>query len=106
MAAVPITIIGIVTNSSGQSDQVTLVGLAHITGLGVGGGPIIPPTTTPPDAHPEHPIVIPPPPDGVPPGTPDDDGMVKDPPPNGGWGYNEKFGWGYFPGKSGAGPKK
>ena len=107
MAAVPITIVGIITNSKGESDQVTLVGLSHITGLEVGGGPVYPPEIWGPnDPRPTPPIHIPPPPTEVPPGNPDEDGMVKDPPAGGGWGYNATFGWGYFPMKSGAGPKK
>lgn len=59
------------------------------------------------DLHPEHPIVIPKPPVEIPP-IPDPlppDGMVKNPPATGGWGYNAKFGWGYFPGPTQPGPK-
>lgn len=54
MAAIPITIVGIETRDDGSSGNVTIVGMASITGLGVGGGPIIPPAGPPP--HPEHPI--------------------------------------------------
>ena len=96
MAAVPITIIGIQTDESG-SRNVTITVMASLTGIGVGGGPILPvrpahpiapggppphpehPIVIPPEIwpnppegtapHPEHPIVIPPP-DGSPPGTP------------------------------------
>jgi hypothetical protein len=39
MAAVPITIVGIETKDDGTSGQVTIVGMASLTGLGVGGGP-------------------------------------------------------------------
>lgn len=92
MAAVPLTIVGIETREDGTSGSVTIVGMASITGLGVGGGPIMPPGKPPgiwpgpgdPDypgkppsqppsiwpnppegiaPHPEHPIVIPVPPD-------------------------------------------
>lgn len=40
MAAVPITIVGIATSDTGATSNVTLVGMASITGLGVGGGPM------------------------------------------------------------------
>lgn len=72
MAAVPVTIVGIQTDELG-SRNVTITGMASLTGVGVGGGPVIPPgslphpehpivipPTPPSDAHPEHPIVIPP----------------------------------------------
>lgn len=55
MAAVPVTIVGILTTDQGSTNA-TMVGMASLTGLGVGGGPIMPPS----DAHPEHPIVLPP----------------------------------------------
>lgn len=90
MAAVPITISGVLCDKYGRTIQpVTIVGEATITGLGVGGGPIIPPSggsppviwpgpgdpdypiglppgiwPNPPEGQapiPEHPIVIPPP---------------------------------------------
>lgn len=56
----------------------------------------------PSPGHPAHPIVIPPPTEGP---QPPADGMAKPPPPNGGWGYSTEYGWGYFPGSQGAGPK-
>lgn len=55
MAAVPVTIIGTMTDKDG-SQNVTITGMASLTGLDVGGGPIMPPS----DAHPEHPIYLPP----------------------------------------------
>lgn len=71
MAAVPITLVGVSTDDSGQARNVTFVGMASITGLGVGGGPMPPgrpPGTIWPDPgplpHPEHPIA----PGGRPPG--------------------------------------
>jgi hypothetical protein len=61
MAAIPITIVGIETRDDGSSGNVTIIGMASITGVGVGGGPIIPPPSQPPSgAHPEHPIWGPP----------------------------------------------
>lgn len=75
MAAVPITISGVLCDKLGRTIQsVTLVGEASITGLGVGGGPIIPPeggapgeppSIWPSPGHPAHPIA----PGGKPPGT-------------------------------------
>lgn len=62
MAAVPVTIVGILTTDGGSTNA-TMVGMASLTGLGVGGGPIVPPS----DAHPEHPIVLPPDKPSVPP---------------------------------------
>lgn len=78
MAAVEVTISGVLFDKYNRtSQQVVLIGEATLTGLGVGGGPIIPPGPirpppgiwpNPPEGiapHPEHPIVIP-----VPPNTP------------------------------------
>lgn len=79
MASVPITIIGSLTDKDG-SQNVTLTGMASITGLEVGGGPIVggppsiwpgrpehpiapggePPSIWPSPGRPAHPIVIPP----------------------------------------------
>lgn len=64
MAAVPITLVGIQTGEDGKSQNVTIVGMASLTGLSVGGGPVTPPPGIWPGPgplpHPEHPIVIPP----------------------------------------------
>jgi hypothetical protein len=64
MASVPVTIDGVLFDKYGRTTQlVRLMGEAVITGLGIGGGPIIPPESgQPPDsgAHPEHPIYYPP----------------------------------------------
>jgi hypothetical protein len=102
----------------------TIVGYAWVTGLGVGGGPIIPPAQPGEPPRPEHPIVLPPTPpiEGQPPipthpivlpdpptsppDVPPQDNMVKPPPPEGGWGWNPVYGWGYFPGTGSAGPKR
>lgn len=61
MAAINVTLVGL-----GNGEPFTFVGLASLTGLGVGGGPILPPEgpgTWPPQRppHPSHPIVTPPP---------------------------------------------
>jgi hypothetical protein len=117
MAAVPITIIGIQTDEQG-SRNVTITGMASITGLGVGGGPITPPPAKPThpivlpgdpswgsDPHPTHPIVLPDPPVEPPTGEADEDGFIKPPPENGGWAYHEDHGWLYSPGPGAAGPK-
>lgn len=93
MAAVPITIIGTATDSDG-SKNITIVGLASHTGLGVGGGPIEPPeggeggeppSIWPGDEHPEHPIYLPPgiwpdPPEGS---APHPEHPIVIPPPDG-----------------------
>lgn len=52
MSAVPVTLVGVMTAEGGSSFNCTFNGIASISGLGVGGGPVIPPS----DAHPEHPI--------------------------------------------------
>lgn len=61
MAAVPVTIIGIQTDELG-SRNVTITGMASLTGVGVGGGPIMPgqPPSIWPGGKPTHPIVLPP----------------------------------------------
>lgn len=73
MAAVPITINGVLCDKYGRTiQQVVLVGDATITGVGVGGGPIVPPegggegppSIWPSPGHPAHPIA----PGGPPPG--------------------------------------
>lgn len=64
MAAVPITIVGILTTGDGNSQNATMVGMASLTGLGVGGGPMPPVGIWPSPGHPAHPIA----PGGPPPG--------------------------------------
>lgn len=84
MAAVEVTISGVLYDKTARTTQpVVLIGEATLTGLGVGGGPVIPPpgegkppSGKPPGIwggpwdppHPEHPIVLPPG-TNVPPGT-------------------------------------
>lgn len=117
MAAVEVTISGILYDKLNRTTQnVVLIGEATLTGLGVGGGPIIPPGQPPSSgAHPEHPIYYPPvisgppgpwptPPIYIPPcpdQPPPDPGTPKPPPPEGGWGWHPEYGWGYFPGGGG-----
>lgn len=125
MAEVPITINGVICDLYGRTitGPIKLVGSAMLTGLGVGGGPIIPPDgggIQPPsdahpshpialpgdpwwgqDLHPAHPIVIPPGWGEGPPVDPPPTGGIKPPPPDGGWGYHPEYGWGYFPGGGG-----
>lgn len=123
MAAVEVTITGMLYDKINRTVQnVVLIGEASLTGVGVGGGPIIPPVQPPGggspghpahpivlpgdpswgDPHPAHPIVLPPP---NLPGPPNGGEAVKPPPEEGGWGYFPSYGWGYFPGSSGPGPK-
>lgn len=108
MSAVDVTITGVLYDKVNRTVQaVVLIGEASLTGLGIGGGPILPPASpgvpTHPimlpgmpgwgDPHPAHPIVVPEPPTEPPP----DQGTVKPPPPGGGWGWHPDYGWGYFP---------
>lgn len=85
MAAVGVTISGILYDKKAKTQQnVALIGAISLTGIGVGGGPIIP-GGPPSDAHPEHPIVIPPtiwpdPPEGV---APHPEHPIVIPPPAG-----------------------
>lgn len=61
MAAVEVTISGVLYDKYNRTQQnVVLIGEGSLTGLGVGGGPIIPPGQPPSGAHPEHPIFYPP----------------------------------------------
>lgn len=116
MAAIEITISGVIYDKFDRTGRpVTIIGDAVLTGLGIGGGPIIPPPGMPPidtGARPEHPIYYPPgslphpehpiylPPNITPP-VPPDPGTPKPPPPEGGWGWHPEYGWGYFPGGGG-----
>jgi len=115
MAAVPVTIVAIVypRDKSTEPYPATIQGFAHITGLGVGGGPIEPP----PDIPVEPPLVIwggggvgdyidagfpipQPPPDKPPP-------VVEK--PHEGWNWSAaKSGWYflYVPREGEAGPKR
>lgn len=56
-----------------------------------------------PGDPPERPVPVPPEPPTEPPTSP---GGEKPFPPDGGWGYKEPWGWIYWPGGSGAGPKR
>ena len=87
MAAIPVTIRGTLKDiDSGNEEEVELQGELTLTGLTVGGGPIIPEAGTPP-GEPQFPIVLPP---GTPPFYPEAPGgyppMIGggpiDPPPN------------------------
>ena len=97
MAAVPVTIQCMVypRDKSGPPYPATLVGFASITGLQVGGGPILPPSEVPPvdppliiwggpiDPYPSHPIYYPDPPT-----------KPEEPPPEGWrWVYSPVYGW-------------
>lgn len=120
MAAVEITISGVLYDKLNRTTQpVVLIGEASLTGLGLGGGPIVPPAQPPSDpVHiwgggnvpmPSPPIANVP---GAPgyrppePGAPPDPGL-KPPPAAGGWGYVglPGYGWAYYPGPHEAGPK-
>lgn len=114
MAAVEITISGVLYDKLNRTtQQVVLVGDASLTGIGIGGGPIIPPGSPPgiwgpTDPRPTPPIYIPPEPPTQPPiGTPDDDGFIKPPTGNGpSWAYHQTYGWLLDPGGTLAGPKR
>jgi len=120
MAAVEVVISGLLYHGkSGAGTPVTIVGIAGLTGLSVGGGPVYPPEQPPveqPPGTPVHPIWGPPgfnppgagmppgiwggpvlPPITIPPDPPTTPSEPKPPPPNGGWGWHPEYGWGYFP---------
>lgn len=123
MAVVPVTIACTIypKNKTVPPYPATIVGYAWVTGLEVGGGPVIPPGPGLPhpshpivlpgdpewgqDLRPEHPIVLPPT-DPSPPDIPITPSEPKPPPAGGGWGWSPTYGWGYFPGPGQAGPKK
>lgn len=71
MAALEITITGVLYDKLNRTTQnVVLIGEASLTGVGVGGGPIIPPGQPPSPGVPTHPIMLPGMPGwGQPPGT-------------------------------------
>ena len=122
MAGVPITFRGTMypKNKTDPPYAFTAVGIANITGLSVGGGPILPPDEVPPiepplviwggpiDPYPDHGLPEPPqPPDKPPEGAP--------PKPHEGWNYNNgsnpdypNTGWYfvYIPGPTDAQPHK
>lgn len=115
MAAVPVTIQCLVypRNKTVAPFPATIVGLANITGLGVGGGPIEPP----PDITPEPPLVIwgggnepfPTPPIHLPPEGPPDVPPPQVEKPHPGWNWSViKSQWYflYVPGEGQAQPKK
>lgn len=116
MAAIEITVSGVLYDKLNRTmQQVVLIGEASLTGLGIGGGPIIPPDKPGhPPGYPAFPIAGPPgvdfpdkpgypptigggpiiPPPIEPPPNPE---TPKPPPPGGGWGWHPEYGWGYFP---------
>lgn len=117
MSAVPVTIVCMVypRDKSTEPYPATLAGYAHITGLGVGGGPIDPP----PDITPKPPLVIwgggnepfPTPPIELPgiDNPPPDKPPVAVEPPHEGWNWSAaKSGWYflYVPREGAASPKK
>lgn len=56
MAAVDVTISGILYDKLNRTvQQVVLIGEASLTGVGVGGGPIVPPNQPPSGGAPPHP---------------------------------------------------
>jgi hypothetical protein len=71
MSAVEVTISGVLYDKFNRTtQQVVLIGEAFLTGLGVGGGPIVPPPFDPNAPRPSHPIMLPGMPGfGQPPGT-------------------------------------
>jgi hypothetical protein len=115
MSHVPITINGVAypKNKKDPPMPVTIVGYAWISGLQVGGGPVLPPEIEqPPDQPPviwgggNEPFPTPPielPPPTEPPSPPE---AVKPPPDGGGWAWGPNVGWIFVPGSSTPGPKR
>ena len=110
MSAVEVTISGVLYDKMNRTTQnVVLIGEATLTGLGVGGGPVIPRPQPPgiwgpTDPRPTPPIYIPEPPSI--PTEPPPDGADKPPPDDGGWGFVAEWSkWGYFPAPDEAQPK-
>ena len=134
MSAVEVTITGVLYDKLSRTGRpVVLIGEASLTGVGVGGGPIIPegggeepPEIWPSPGRPTHPIA----PGGRPPGIwpspgrpthpiapggpevppmpeePPTGGGDKPPPTDGGWGFVADWSkWGYFPAADAAQPK-
>lgn len=79
MASVPVTIVGTLTDKDG-SQNVTIVGMAQITGLEVGGGPVQPPQIWPSPGRPAHPIAPGGEPPSIWPGPGDPDFPIQVPP--------------------------
>ena len=113
MPAVPITIVG--TSTSGEAtSQVTITGIAFVTGLEVGGGPVMPPQA-PVDpgygqGHPMPPHVGggPAAPPAYPSTGPVVPPMPEQPPDTsagGGWVWSPIYGWVWRPAGSGGKPK-
>ena len=114
MSAVEVTITGVLYDKLSRTGRpVVLIGEASLTGVGVGGGPIIPegggeepPEIWPSPGRPTHPIApggpeVPPMPEEPPTG-----GGDKPPPTDGGWGFVADWSkWGYFPAADAAQPK-
>ena len=84
MASVPVTLDGVLYDLQNKTTQrVVFIGDASLSGLGVGGGPVIPPPSggqppsvwpNPPEGiapHPEHPIAPGGPPPGIWPNPPE-----------------------------------
>lgn len=96
MAQVPVSMQVVVypRNKTVKPYPATIVGYAWITGLEVGGGPVMPPELPP--------IEQPPP--------VEDDGRIaivlKPAPEEGGWGFAAKEGWYWSPGTGHAEPKR
>lgn len=98
MAAVPVTIVATIypKDKSVEPYPATIVGFAQISGLEVGGGPILPPDEVPPvdppltiwgganEPFPTHPIVLPDP--IVPPDQPP---AAADKEVHEGWNFND-----------------
>lgn len=114
MSAVEVTITGMLYDRINRTTQnVVLIGEASLTGLGIGGGPVLPPGNGgkppgfwgPTDPRPTPPIYIPPG-GGIPTEPPPDGGDKPPPTEGGGWGFVAEWSrWGYFPAADQAAPK-
>jgi hypothetical protein len=114
MAAVPITIVGTLTGKATKegdvsaTEQVVIQGIASLTGVEVGGGPMPggPPLGFWGGRPPEYVDIMPPIPQPPPPYPDAPPDVVKPPPEGGGWGYDPAYGWFYVPSAGGPTPKR
>lgn len=108
MKLIPVTFFATIypKNKMEPPYQATICGYAAAEDIGLGKPPAGPPGT-PGHPLPDPPVI--PPVDPPPPDQPLDQLVTlvaKEPPAAGGWGWFPEYGWVYYPGPTGAQPKK